>query len=68
MTQKLIKIALVILMVVGVCFSAFNFFAVKVEAKTLWQDLKLGTDPILGTPSVTCLKTGQACITVIESN
>jgi hypothetical protein len=64
MSKKFVKIALLLLMVAGVCFSAFNFLAVKSEAAVYWQDLKLGKDPILGTPSVTCLKTGQACVTV----
>ncbi len=64
MSKKFVKIALLLLMAAGVCFSAFNFLAVKSEAAVYWQDLELGKDPILGTPSIKCWNTGQACVTV----
>ena len=64
MFKSYVKIALVLLMAAGICFSAFNFLAEETEAAVYWQDLKIGTDPILGTPSITCLKTGQACVVV----
>ena len=34
MTKKIVRIALLLLMVAGVCFSAFNFLIVKAEAET----------------------------------
>jgi hypothetical protein len=68
MVERFFKIVMIILMIIGISLAAFNFFAVKAEAAVYWQDLKLDKDPILGTPSVKCFNTGQACISVIEPN
>ena len=64
MATRIVKAMLIVLMLVGIVFSLFNFIAVKSEAKAIWQDLEEGTDPILGTPYIRCLNTGQACVVV----
>ncbi len=64
MNKKIVKFALVVLMLAGICFAAFNFLAVESEAAVYWQNLIEGTDPVLGTPSITCRDSGQACVTV----
>ena len=39
MTGKVVKVVLVLLMLVGIVFSMFNFVTEKVEAAVFWQDL-----------------------------
>ena len=63
MTGRLVKVGLVLLMLVGIIFSLFNFIAVKSEAGAIWQQLEMGDDPHGGT-YIRCWKTGQACVTV----
>jgi hypothetical protein len=64
MKKKVVKIMLIVLMLAGIGFAAFNFLAVKSEARVIWQELIEGTDPKLGTPSITCWKTGEGCVIV----
>ena len=64
MTGRVVKVVLVLLMLVGIVLSMFNFVAEKVEAAAIWQHLETGTDPVLGTPYIKCFDTGQACVTV----
>jgi hypothetical protein len=64
MKKNVVKIMLIVLMVAGICFAAFNFLAVETEAGVIWQELKTGPDPILGTPSITCYSTGEGCVVV----
>lgn len=67
MAKKIVKVVLVLLMLAGICFSAFNFMALKANAtKVYWQKLETGTDPITGGLFVRCFSTGQACVTVEE--
>ena len=67
MKKNVVKIMLILLMVVGIGFAAFNFLAVKSEARVIWQELIEGTDDILGTPSITCWRTGEGCVIVYPS-
>jgi hypothetical protein len=64
MIKRIVSYVLVILMMVGIVLSIFNFVAEKAEARAIWQELWLGTDPILGTPAIRCWSTGQDCCTV----
>ena len=67
MAKKIVKFMLVLLMFAGICFSAYNFLALKSEAATVyWQKLEMGIDPVLGTNFIRCWSTGQACVTVEE--
>jgi len=66
MTKKIVKLMFVLLMLAGICFSAYNFLALKAEAVVYWQNLEMGTDPVLGTKFIRCWGTGQACVTVEE--
>jgi hypothetical protein len=52
-------------MLAGICFSAFNFLALKAEAKVYWQKLEMGEDPHGGT-YIRCFDSGQSCVTVEE--
>jgi hypothetical protein len=64
MKKNVVKIMLIVLMMAGICFAAFNFLAVETEARVIWQELIEGTDDVLGTPSITCWKTGEGCCIV----
>jgi hypothetical protein len=63
MATKIVKAALVLLMLAGIFFSAFNFMAVRSEAGTLWQHLDIVKDPVTGI-GYRCWKTGQSCVLV----
>jgi hypothetical protein len=67
MTKKFVKIALLLLMAAGVCFSAFNFLAVKSEAETYkWTNFFIDYDPDTGKTIYICVDTGQTCLTITE--
>jgi hypothetical protein len=64
MKKKVVKIMLIVLMLAGIGFAAFNFLAVKSEARVIWQKLDEGTDPQLGTHFIRCYETGDGCCVV----
>jgi hypothetical protein len=64
MRKNVVKIMLIVLMMAGICFAAFNFLAVETEARVIWQELEMGEDPELGTTYIRCFDTGEGCITV----
>lgn len=64
MIKNIIKITLVLFMLAGITFSAFNFLAVKSEAAVYWLNLTEGTDPVTGGHYVKCMNSGQSCVIV----
>jgi hypothetical protein len=64
MRKNVIKIMLILLMVAGIGFAAFNFLAVESDAYVIWQQLDEGIDPRLGTPFIRCWLTGDGCVVV----
>ncbi len=53
MNKKIVKFAMVVLMLAGICFAAFNFLAVESEAAVYWQDLKQGWESDFGYAKIT---------------
>jgi hypothetical protein len=64
MRRNAVKIMLIVLMLAGICFAAFNFLAVETEARVIWQKLEMGEDPVSGGTYIRCFETGEGCVTV----
>lgn len=67
MKKTLIKIMLILVMVAGIGFAAFNFLAVETEGRVIWQQLDEGIDPETGTNFIRCWLTGDGCCVVYPS-
>ncbi len=64
MFEKILKFVLVVVMLVGLCFTTINLISFKAEATVYWQKLEMGIDPVTGGTYIRCFDTGSGCVTV----